>query len=203
MGVREYGGHQLKIVLGLTLVAAFPVRCFAVDPEAEKQKIAQCGKDICSIIVSKNPSGPDLNCDLTKTWEKDDIQKNADKKKLAWGLGSAKCSVKVHAKRADIVAALTKPEDTFKVEKHTISCEIGDEKYPVSASMAPELKFKDGKNVNASLHIDDIKGTALIRGVVWTAATLEENFRIVEGDMVREVNRFVERECPKFMDGGR
>ncbi|MGO9174230.1 MAG: hypothetical protein ACLP7P_20005 [Rhodomicrobium sp.] len=168
------------------------------DNAEEKQKLAQCAKDICGIIVSKNASGPDLTCDLTKTWEKEEIQKGADAKKIAWGLGTAKCSVKVSAKRADLVAALTSPENTLKISKQSVSCEIGEEKYLISATLAPELTFKAGTSTAASLHIDDIKGATLIKGVVWTAAELEKHFGLLEGDVVREVNRFVQKECPKI-----
>src|SRR5215470_7721380 len=137
------------------------------DSDGEKQKVAQCAKDICSIIVSKDANGPDLSCDLTKTWEKDEIQKGADSKKLTWGLGSARCSVKVSAKRADITAALTSSDNVLKVGKQSVACEIGTEKYPVSVTMAPELTFKDGASTAVALHIDDIKGTTLNKGVVW------------------------------------
>jgi hypothetical protein len=87
------------------------------------------------------------------------------------------------------------------VDKQSISCEIdrNGEKYPVSVTMAPELKFKDGKATNASLHMDDIQGATLIKGVVWTAATLEQNFGLLEGDTLREINRFVQKECPKVV----
>ncbi len=172
------------------------------DTDADKQKLAQCAKDICSIIVSKNASGPDLSCDLTKTWEKEQIKKSASEKKLSWGPppGDAKCSVKVNAKRAELVKALTSPKATFKFDKHSVSCEIeaNGEQHPVSATMAPELKFKDGKAVGSALHMDDIKGPTLIKGMIWTAATLEQNFGLFEGDITREINRFIQNQCPKI-----
>jgi hypothetical protein len=168
------------------------------DSDEEKQKVAQCAKDICSMIVSKDANGPDLSCDLTRTWEKDEIQKGADSKKLTWGLGSARCSVKVSVKRADITGALTSPDNILKAGKQSVACEIGSEKYPVSVTMAPELTFKNGTNTAVALHIADIQGATLIKGVVWTAASLEQHFGILHGDMVREVNRFVQKECPKI-----
>lgn len=171
----------------------------SADHASEKQELAQCAKQMCGIIVSKNASGPDLSCDLTKTWDKEEIQKGADAKKLTWGLGSARCSVKLSAKRADLVAALTSKENMLKIGKQSIACEIGTEKYAITATMAPELSFKDGTNTAAALHMDDIKGATLIKGVVWTAAALEHHFGILEGDLVREVNRFVQKECPKIV----
>jgi hypothetical protein len=175
----------------------------SADSEEEKRKLAQCAKEICSIIVSKNAKGPDVTCDLTKTWEKEDIQKGAESKSITWGLGSAKCSAKVSIKRADIVAALTSPEIRFKFSKQPFSCEIGTDKYPISATLAPVLKFRDGTNIGASLRMDDIQGATLIKGVVWTAAALEQHLGIFEGDLVREVNRFVQKECPKIVSGAK
>jgi hypothetical protein len=165
----------------------------------DNAKIAKCGKELCAMIASKDANGPDLACDLTKTWEKDEIQKGADQKKIVWGLGSAKCSVKVSAKRADIVSAVNAPEKTFKLDKQSVACEIGTEKYPISATMAPELKFKNGATTAVSLNMKDIHGAALIKGVVWTAATLEQTFGILQGDMIREVNRFIKKECPRLL----
>ena len=97
--------------------------------------------------------------------------------------------------------ALTTPQYTLKVEKQPVSCEIerSAEKYPIKMTLAPELKFKDGKATNASLHVDNIEGTTIIKGVVWTAATLEQNFGLFESDLVREVNKFIEKQCPKRM----
>ncbi len=182
----------------LTLTGRQPA---AADTAEEKQQLAQCAKDICGIIVSKDAKGPDVTCDLTKTWEKEDIQKGADSKKITWGLGSARCSAKVNIKRADIVAAFTSPEMKFKFSKQPFSCEIGTSKYPVSATLAPVLKLKDGTIVGASLRMDDIQGATLIKGVVWTASALERHLGVFEGDLVREVNRFVQKECPKIMGG--
>jgi hypothetical protein len=49
----------------------------------------------------------------------------------------------------------------------------------------------------------DIDGAVLIKGVVWTAAQLENNFGIFEKDLVREVNRFIQKECPKWVSPGK
>src|SRR5260370_29646612 len=92
----------------MTLVLALAQGAWA-DSEEEKKRLTRCAKDICSIIASRNPKGADLSCDLTKTWDKEQIQKGADSKNIKWGFGSAKCSVKFNIKRADIVAALTSP----------------------------------------------------------------------------------------------
>ncbi len=63
--------------IGLLVSVLFPGAAMA-DTETDNAKLAQCAKDICAIIVSKKAHGPDLNCDLAKTWEKDQIQKGAE-----------------------------------------------------------------------------------------------------------------------------
>ncbi len=199
MVVFEWATGAIRIVvIALSTSAIFPAATRA-DTEADNVKLAQCAKDICAIIISKKASGPDLSCDLTKTWQKDEIQKGAESKNLLWGLGSAKCSAKVRAKRVDIIAAVTASEVTFKFDRQSVACEVGTERYELRATMAPELKFKQGATTAVSLHMDNIQGAPVIKGVVWTAATLEEKFGILQNDMVREVNRFIKKECPKIL----
>ena len=169
------------------------------DTAADEAKLAQCGKDICSIIVSRKMNGPDLDCDLSKTWDNNDIQKGADSAKLSWGLGSARCVAKVKARRADMIAALNAPEAIFRLERQSFACEIGAEKYPLRATIAPELRFRRGSTIAVSLHLENIQGAPLIKGFVWTAAALEENFGVLQKDMVREVNRFIDKACPKIL----
>jgi hypothetical protein len=188
------------VLLAAILAIAAPHAALAdANADAEKEKLNQCGKEVCTIAVSKKAAGPDVTCDLVKTWQKADVQKAADYMHYSWGLGSAQCKVKITLKRTDLVAALTEHEYTFKFGKQHISCEIGEDKYPVSATVAPELTFKDGFAKKGVLQMDDIQGAALIKGVVWTAAALERNFGLFESDLVREVNRFLHKECPKYL----
>jgi hypothetical protein len=188
-----------RILFGAILLAPGAHGSALADNPAEKEKLARCAKEICSIVVSKTAKGPDLTCDLVKTWEKEEIQKGADYKHLSWGLGSARCTAKLTAKRADLVAALTTHEYTLKIGKQPVACEIGAEKYSIRATLAPELTFKGGTCTQGAVHMDDIEGATLIKGVVWTAAAIEQHFGIFESDLVREVNRFVQKECPKVL----
>jgi hypothetical protein len=191
---------RMTLVTSAMLAFALGHGVWAEDSEEEKKKLAQCAKDLCSVILSKSPKGLDVSCDLTKTWDKKQVQKGADSKSIDWGLGSVKCSAKISLKRGDIAAALSSPEGKFTTGKQTVACEIGDDRYPIKATVAPELKFKSGTVTGASLHLGDIDGAPLIQGVVWTAAQLERHFGVFEKDLVREVNRFIQKECPKFVD---
>ena len=197
-GLRIKGAIR-PVAMALLLSGILPGTGSA-DDAADNAKLAQCAKDLCAMIVSRKPAGPDLACDLSKTWQKDEIQRGADSANVMWGLGSAKCSVKVKARRADIVAAVSAPQSTFRLDRQSIACEIGTGRYELRATLAPELTLRQGAATAVSLHMDNIQGAPLIKGVVWTAATLEESFGILQKDMVREVNRFMKKECPKILD---
>ncbi len=185
-------------LLGAILALAVHGSALADTPE-EKEKLAECAKQMCSMVASKNAHGPDLTCDLTKSWAKEDLEKGADYKHISWGFGSARCNAKVTVKRADIIAALTSHEYKLKISKQAIACEIGEEKYTIRATLAPELTLKDGAVTHGELHMDNIEGTALIKGVVWSAAALERHFGLFENDVVRESNKFLQKECPKIL----
>ena len=189
---------KLRVALGVC-IAAVVAGAAVADTSADDAKLAQCAKDICSIIVSKKKTGPDLNCDLAKTWNRDEIQRGANSANLLWNFGSAKCSARVKVKRSELIAAVTAPEITFRFDRQSFACEVGTEKYELRATIAPELKFKQGATTAVSLHMDNIQGAPLIKGVVWTAVKLEENFGLFQKDMVREVNRFIKKECPKIL----
>ena len=123
-----------------------------------KRKSSPSARKSFAAYLSKNAKGPDFTCDLAKTWEKEDIQKGADYKNISWGFGSARCTAKLNAKRADLVAALTSRDYTLKIGKQPVACEIGEEKYTIRATLAPELAFKDGTVTHGSVHMDDIEG---------------------------------------------
>ncbi len=76
---------------GLALALSAPFCGAALgDTEADKAKLVQCAKDFCSIIVSKKAKGPDLDCDLTKSWEKDQISEGRRVREFILGAGLGK-----------------------------------------------------------------------------------------------------------------
>lgn len=202
--VMGMGHGKAAAIFTFALGIGFASAVLAGESETEKQALQKCEIDICRMITDKSRDGADLTCQLSKTWQQEDIEKGAQEKKLTWGFGRARCNVAVDVKRADIVDAVTKPEYTLKIEKQPVDCEIerNEEKYPIKLTLAPVLQFKDGKATEAQLGVDNIEGTTLIKGVVWTAATLEQNFGLFQSDIVREVNKFIERQCPKRLASG-
>ena len=66
---------------------ASPGHALAPDTDEEKAKNAQRVKDVCSIVLTKEANGPDVNCDLAHRWRAKEIRALAGSKDLSWSLG--------------------------------------------------------------------------------------------------------------------
>jgi hypothetical protein len=190
------------LALGCTAAGLMVGSAFALDEDkAEKDKLAACEHDLCSILV-KRDAGADLQCALQKTWAGKAIKEGVEQKKLSWGFGDVRCAVDLVAKRQEMIDALTKPDYEFKLGVQSVKCDIEREKevMKVNVSLAPKFQFKDGKAVKAWLGIGTIEAPTVVKGAIWTAAQLEDTFGIVHGDLLREINRFVYERCPKRLE---
>jgi len=163
----------------------------------EEAAIKACDQRLCSILLNKNPKGDDLKCALTKTWAKSQL-KDADNATLTWGFGDARCSVDINLKREALVAVMTGERTTFRVSRHTANCivEQGGKLEKVTAVLAPKIVFKDGKADKIWINLKSVDGPASITLTVQTAAQLADTFGVFHRNMVRSVNRYINRHCP-------
>ncbi len=192
-----------RIVVALAALAISATVSGAVSAQdaTEKERLKKCEIDICTILAEKTKDGADLNCDLAKTWVKEDISKEAEEKKLSWGLGDAKCSLNVKIARANIVSAVTDTDYTLTIPPQKVVCEVeqGGSKYPINLALGPVVKFKGGEAIEASLGVSDIEAAAAIKAAIWTAAKMEENFGIFHKDILKDINKFITKKCPKAL----
>ncbi|MCC7107594.1 MAG: hypothetical protein IT307_20855, partial [Chloroflexi bacterium] len=173
------------------------------EPAAEKDALKDCERQICEIVMKKDPSGADLSCALSKTWGQSKIKDGIEKRRLSWAFGDARCQVELKAARDTVLAAVTKPEHALELVPHTVRCEVERDKEvtAVSVVMAPKIVFKNGKAEKAWLNLKTIEGPAVVKGAIWTAAQIEDNFGLFHGEIISEINEFLERKCPKAMAG--
>ena len=200
-------GHARASVRGSLLAATLMLLCgpaLALDEAAnEKDVLKACEKQLCEIVIKKQATGADLACNLSKTWSKTKIVEGIEKKKLSWGFGDARCTIDVKVKRASVVDAVSKPDQSFEFEPHTIKCQIEREKEvtEVAVTLAPKISFKDGKAVKAWLGVKQIDAPAVVKSVIWTAAQVEDNFGLFHSEMISEINELIGQKCPKVMAG--
>ena len=196
-------GFMAAVLMGggaVVMLGVKPVHALE-QPANEKDALKACEQRLCEIVVNKQASGDDLSCPLSKTWLGEKIKDGIEKRRMSWNFGDARCSVELTAKRDVILGAVTKPEHALELSEHTVKCEIEREKEitPINISLAPKINFKNGKAEKAWLNIKKIEGPAVVRGAVWTAAQVEDTFGIFHGDMISEINEFIDDKCPKAL----
>ena len=182
-------------VLVVLAAATAAAHTLEVTPD-EEASIKACEKKICTMILGKEPAGEDLTCDLQKTWAKSSLE-GGKSKGVSWGFGDARCNVDIALSRADLIAALTQRKHTVRIPAHDVSCVVvreGEER-PVAMTVAPKLKFKDGKADKVWINLEKIEGPVDVRATVWTAAQLEDTLGIFHRPLIRSINRFVHRRC--------
>lgn len=207
MAIRSHAmtGTSAAWLLGLAgglLLTLCGARAFEV-PADEKDKLKSCEKSICEIILKRETAGPDLTCNLAKTWAHDAIKSSIGRASLEWTLGDARCSVDLTVKRADLLSALGPGEYQLTIPEHIAKCELegSDEISVVTIALAPKLTLKDGVAQSLSMGVGKIEGPTLIKGAIWTAATIEEKLGLFQGQLVEEVNEFVQKKCAKRYGG--
>ena len=202
MRISTLSGRVLGTLVAAVAIAIFVGPAAALDEVAnEKEVLKDCEKKLCGILVKKEPTGADLSCALTKTWAKDKIKEGIEKKKISWSLGDARCAVELAMPRATLVNAVSKPAHTIEFASHTIKCQVERESEvtPISVTVQPKIEFKDGKAVKAFLGLKTIEAPAVVKGAIWTVATLEDTVGVFHGDIISEVNEFISSKCPKAL----
>ena len=184
-----------------TLSAAFllaPGAHALEEQRGEAAAIKACDKQLCTILMQKNAKGDDLRCSLTKTWARSTI-KEADSHKLSWAFGDAQCSVDINLSRARLVSALTDDHKKLRVPPHTVNCvvEQNGKLEKVTATLAPKIEFRNGKAEKVWVNLTDVEGPAGIKATVQTAAQLADTLGLFHRRMIKSINRYVERHCPK------
>jgi hypothetical protein len=165
--------------------------------QTEMERIQQCDRDLCAMIRAPSPSGPALQCDLSKTFYKEQIDKALRPKRLGWIFGDAYCTLKLDVSRSIIAKAMTEDEYTLKVPEQPASCDVDHNgtRYPVKVTLAPEITFRDGRATAVALGVREIEANPIIKAVLWSASKLQSSLGLYQDDFVRGVNRYVEREC--------
>lgn len=195
------GGRIAAAVLAVT--AALPALALEPAPD-EEVAVKACERKLCTMVLGRQPSGPDLKCDIAKTWDRDTLKKG-ESSSVSWGFGDARCSVDLNLSRADVIAALTKKEHVVQIPEHEVQCivEQDGKPKPVVARLGPKLTFKNGKADKIWINLADVKGPTAVSATVKLAASLEDTLGIFHRGMIKSVNKFLHKKCGEryYADG--
>ena len=194
-------------VLAIALLAALPTIASAKDatvapikltPEeiVEREGRKACKVQICSAFRAKK-TGDDINCGITKSWRKTQLDKIMKKARASWPWGPVVCKANINLKRADLIKATTDPKFELALKPHTIACTVKREKEPakINFSIAPKVQFENGKAKKASLNWGKIEAPTLVKGAMWTATATDNTFNVLESTLVEDINDFISRKC--------
>jgi hypothetical protein len=197
-------GRALPPALGLAALAGAllggPAATALEKGRGEEAAIKACDRRLCSILLDRNPKGDGLKCSLTKTWARSKI-KEADSPKLTWGFGDARCSVDIDISRKELIAVMTAERTTFRAPRHTANCvvEQNGKLEKVTAVLAPKIEFRNGKADKVWIRLKGVDGPPAIALTLRTAAQLADTFGLFHRRMIRGINRYIERHCPKML----
>lgn len=195
-------GRAARLAAALSMLAAtvaLAPRASALEElRGEGAALEACDKRLCTILMQKSAKGEDLRCNVTKTWARSTI-KEADSHKLSWGFGDARCSVEVNLSRGPLVAVLVGERRKFLVPPHTVNCVIEQDGKleKVTATLSPKIYFKDGKADKVWVNLTEVEGPAGIKGTLQAAAQLADGLGLFHRQMIKAINRYIDRHCPK------
>ena len=134
---------------------AAPKRVLTPEELAEKDARKECKKKICDIIATRDPNGDDVACDITKTWREEDIVKMLGGK-IGWPWGKAVCQSRLELKRKPLALAMSEADYEIVMPAQKVRCTLAQkdkgEPYAIEITLAPKVKFKDGKAAEATLN---------------------------------------------------
>lgn len=187
--------HALTIMVLAVTALATPANAIDKLP-GEKKRLKKCERALCRMVLLKEAKGPDLKCNLAKTWLKSDIKKGG-KRKVSWGFGDAQCTTNVNVARATILAALTQKKATVMLPRQKAVCKVdrSGEIKTVRAVLSPKLKTKWGKAKKLWINLKEIDGPSDIKATVWTAASLADNLGLFHRNMIKGINKFIHTKC--------
>jgi hypothetical protein len=130
--------------------------------------------------------GTDLVCEH-KAWITE--EERADLKKLTREiLQDVRCTVSINIKRVLVDDALELTDHVFQAPPQPVACEIAtkDSALPITGTFAPRVVIKEGKAVEATPGLADVKG---VTGVLsWPVVQYVNRAPGVRNEMLRMIN---------------
>jgi hypothetical protein len=168
------------------------------EEKAEKEARKACKAKICDIIATRDPNGDDVSCDIVKTWREEDIAKMLGGK-ISWPWGKAVCQSKLELPRASLVKAMSEGEYELVVPQQKVRCTLAQktegEPYVVELTMAPKVKFKDGKASEATINWGEAQAPLLVYPLIFAGTGLDNSTNVLGPEVVRMVNAFTTKTC--------
>jgi hypothetical protein len=176
-------------------------RVLTPEEQAEKDARKACKQKICDIIATRDPNGEDVACDITKTWREEDIVKMLGGK-IGWPWGKAVCQSRLELKRKPLALAMSEAEYEIVMPAQKVRCTLAQkekgEPYAIEISLAPKVKFKDGKASEASLNWGEASAPMFIYPLIYAGTGFDNSSNVLGPEVVHLVNEFTTKKCAEL-----
>lgn len=171
------------------------------EQQALKQARDACQIEICDIVETREPNGPDVACDVGWNWRSEEIV-DALGGRVDWAWGEAACQADLRLDRADLAKAMRAPKATIRVESHTVRCGVRQDgkPYVIEVELAPRITFKNGKATEAKVNWGDVAAPAAIYPLLYAATGLDNSTNALGSEVVHQVNKFIDEDCARVRD---
>jgi hypothetical protein len=168
------------------------------EEKAEKEARKACKAEICDIFATRDPNGPDISCDIKKTWRESAIT-NMLGGKIAWPYGKAVCQSKLELRRADLAKAMSESKYEMNLPAQKLRCTLAQkedgEPYAIEVSIAPKVTFENGKAVRAKLNWGEASAPMLVYALIYAGTGLDNSANVLGPEVVHMVNEFTTKKC--------
>jgi hypothetical protein len=192
MKIAPFAGLFVLLALSQTTAAETP------EEQAEKAALRACEVRICDIIATRDPNGEDITCDLVKTWHEEELVE-ALGGRINWPWGGAMCQSEITLERAPLAKAMSEPSYELTLPAQRARCALehkeGGDPYVVEISVAPRLKFENGKAVEGQVNWGEASAPAAIYPLIYAGTALDNSTNALGPELVRVVNEFTAKKC--------
>ncbi len=168
------------------------------EERAEKQARKACKIKICDILATKDPQGDDVSCDIVKTWREQDITKMLGGR-FDWPWGKAVCQSKLELKRQPLARAMSEAKYEVAMPAQKVRCSFAQkgegEPYVVEITLAPKVKFENGKATTASINWGEASAPMFIYPLIYAGTALDNSANVLGPEVARMVNEFTTKKC--------
>lgn len=171
------------------------------EERAQKAAREACKVEICDIFETREQRGANVTCDIGWTWRAEEIV-DALGGRIDWAWGKAACQTQVNVKRAPLAKAMSTPRATVKGDLHAVRCTVEQDgkPYVIEVELAPRVTFKNGRATEAKVNWGDVSAPAAIYPLLYAATGLDNSTNVLGPEVVRQVNKFVRKDCAAVKD---
>jgi hypothetical protein len=149
----------------------------------------------------RDPNGDDVSCDIVKTWREEDIVKMLGGK-IGWPWGKAVCQSKLELMRKPLALAMSEAEYEIVMPAQKVRCSLAQkekgEPYSIEVTLAPKVKFKDGKASEANLNWGEASAPMFVYPLIYAGTGFDNSANVLGPEVVRMVNEFTTKKCTEL-----